>query len=110
MTGQIQIIGYRENRISDTEWDVHYEVLYSCTEEENIDANSILWRYKDFGDSHWERSIPRKCLIEILTEPNKCFPPLHEYTPYIVKRTKEPLKYIKDYEDFLIREVSNEQE
>ena len=109
MTDRIQIIGYRENEISATEWNVHYEVLYSCTEEENIDANYILWSYKDRNESLWERSIPRECLIEILTEPNKCFPP-HEDTPYNVERTKEPLKYIKDYEDFLIREVSDEQE
>ena len=105
MTDQIQIIGYRENEISATEWNVHYEVLYSCTEEENIDANTILWLYKDRNESLWERSIPRECLIEILTEPNKCFPP-HEDTSYNVERTKEPLKYIKDYEYFLIREVS----
>lgn len=105
MTDQIQIIGYRENKISDTEWNVHYEVLYSCTEEENIDANSILWLYKDRHESLWERYIPRECLIELLTEPNKCFAPIHEDTPYNVERTKEPLKYIKDYEDFLIREV-----
>lgn len=104
MTDRIQIIGYRENKISDIEWNVHYEVLYSCTEEENIDANSILWIYKDFGDSHWERSIPRERLIEILTEPNKCFAPRYGDIPYNVERTKEPLKYIKEYEDFLIRE------
>ena len=108
MTDRIQIIGYREDEISATEWNVHSEVLYSCTEEENIDANSILWRYKDFNESRWERSIPREYLIEILTEPNKCFSPLHEDTPYNVERTKEPLKYIKDYKEFLIREVSDE--
>lgn len=96
---KIEIIGYKDKTISENKWSRHYERLYKTCQKENPDVTNALFVYKDFNESVGERYINREALIELLTDPHRynvtCNPEI----------TKKVIPYLKDYEDFLIREV-----
>lgn len=96
---KIEIIGYKDETISENKWSRHYERLYKTCEKDNPDVTNALFAYKDFNESVGERYIYREALIELLNEPNRynC-----KSNPEI---TKKVIPYLKDYEDFLVCEV-----
>lgn len=96
---KIEIIGYKDETISEDKWSRHYERLYKTCEKDNPDVTNVLFVYKDFNETVGERYIYREALIELLNEPNRynC-----KSNPEI---TKQVIPYLKDYEHFLICEV-----
>ena len=96
---KIEIIGYKDEVISEDKWSRHYERLYSVSNKDNEDIAETLSHYLYHNDSRMERYICRELLIELLNEPNRynC-----KSNPEI---TKQVIPYLKDYEHFLICEV-----
>ena len=48
---KIEIIGYKEETISEDKWSRHYERLYKTCEKDNPDVTNALFAYKDFNES-----------------------------------------------------------
>ena len=98
---RIYLIGYKTEKKNEKEWSEHYKILYSCTPEENEDANMTLSIWKDYYETVPEKYINREFLVKLLTEP-KAYITFNN--PCNEENTREVLEYIEDYEDFLIKE------
>ena len=96
---KIEIIGYKDETISEDKWSRHYERLYSVSNTENEDIAETLSHYLNHDESRQERYICRELLEKLLNNPRDYY---WVDNPEI---TKQLIPYLKDYEDFLICEV-----
>lgn len=96
---KIEIIGYKDETISEDKWSRHYERLYSVSNKDNKDIAETLSHYVNFNESREERYIYRELLEELLNNPRDY------YRVDNPKITKKVIPYLKDYEHFLICEV-----
>lgn len=96
---KIEIIGYKDETISEDKWSRHYERLYSVSNKDNEDIAETLSHYLHHNESRMERYIYRELLEELLNNPRNYY---WVDNPEI---TKKVIPYLKDYEDFLICEV-----
>ena len=96
---KIEIIGYKDETISEDKWSRHYERLYSVSNMDNKDIAETLAHYFDLDEDRKEKYICRELLEELLNNPRDYY---WVDNPEI---TKKVIPYLKDYEDFLICEV-----
>lgn len=96
---KIEIIGYKDETISKDKWSRHYERLYSVSNMDNEDIAETLAHYLNLNEDREERYICRELLEELLNNPRDYY---WVDNPEV---TKKVIPYLKDYEDFLIREV-----
>jgi len=96
---KIEIIGYKDETISEDKWSRHYERLYSVSNKDNEDIAETLSHYLYHNNSRMERYIYRELLEKLLNNPRDYF---YCANPEMVRKV---IPYLKDYEDFLIREV-----
>ena len=100
---KIEIIGYKDETISEDKWSTHYERLYSVSNMDNEDiaetlSHYLLSHYLNSNESTADY-MHRELLEEILNNPRNYY---WVDNPEI---TKQVIPYLKDYENFLIREV-----
>ena len=96
---KIEIIGYKDETISEDKWSRHYERLYKTCEKDNPDVTNALCHYLNHNESRQERYICRELLEKLLSNPRDYFY-CHD-----LETVKKVIPYLKDYEDFLICEV-----
>ena len=96
---KIEIIGYKDETISEDKWSRHYERLYFVSNKDNQDIAETLSHYMNHNESRQERYICRELLEELLNNPRDYY---WVDNPEV---TKKVIPYLKDYKDFLICEA-----
>lgn len=97
---KIEIIGYKDETISEDKWSRHYERLYSVSNKDNKDIAETLAHYLNYDEyGEEEKYICKELLEELLNNPRDYY---WVDNPEV---TKKLIPYLKDYKDFLIRKV-----